>query len=259
MAFSTGALTTHGRHWATYSPLSVSTLTGWYDFSDSSTLFTDTTRTTPVANDGDLIGSVTDKSGGSRHLTRGGAAGTEPSHKTGIQNGLSIARFDGARWLLSGATYAADTAQTVIYVINNPAGATLYGTWARTGANLVKLTGYLNLSANNIQANIGTGAGTYSESWASPAAGWHVVSHVVNNTGPISQTYGDGTLQSHDTGVPSITCDTTAAIGSRSVGALTSGLVGDMAEILFFNTSISSDDRIAVERYLGKKWGVIVA
>lgn len=65
-----------------------------WDFSDASTLFTDSTRTTPVSADGDPIGGVTDLSGAGNHLRQ--ASGAErPLYKTGILDGRSAALYGG--------------------------------------------------------------------------------------------------------------------------------------------------------------------
>ena len=42
----------------------------WYDFTDTSVLFTDAARTTAVTTNGDLVRGVSDKSGNARHISR---------------------------------------------------------------------------------------------------------------------------------------------------------------------------------------------
>ena len=74
-----------------FSPTSISGLTAWVDFSDRSTLFQDTARTSPVTTDGQSIKGVTNKAG-SVHLSEGSVP---PSYKVNIQAGLSVARFVG--------------------------------------------------------------------------------------------------------------------------------------------------------------------
>ena len=79
---------------ATWTPSALPGLTAWYDFSDETTLFTDA-GSTQVTADADLIYQANDKSGSGNHVVQATAA-SRPLYKTGIQNNLSIARFDGA-------------------------------------------------------------------------------------------------------------------------------------------------------------------
>src|SRR3989304_2387171 len=87
------------RRVSAFSPLDLSPVL-WLDFSDTSTLFTDSSGTIPVTADGDVIGYAADLSGNGNHATQGTLA-NKPLYKTGIQNGLSVARFDGSDRLLS--------------------------------------------------------------------------------------------------------------------------------------------------------------
>lgn len=240
---------------AVVTPLSIPTLTGWYDFSDIATLFQDTARATPVTADAQLIGSVADKSGGGRHLARGGAAGTEPVYKAAIRNGRSISRWDSTKWMLSGTTFAADTEQTIIVVANNTGGTTLMSPWSRSNNTNNRFTGNWNNSVNSLGAFFGTGAGSYSELWASATTGWVVVTTIVNNTGPISQVYGDRTLRSSATGTPSVILGTQTAIGSRQIGSLSNGFNSDIGEVLVFSTALGTADRVAAETFLKARWG----
>ncbi len=238
----------------TFNPTTISSLRGWYDFSDATTLWTDTVLTTPVASDNDVIGSVSDKSGGSRSLTRGGGAGTEPHYKTAQQNALSVARFDGGDWLLSGTTYAADTKQTVIACVRFPTAAADYAFWTRTNATNNRFQAYHGLDGN-IYGKIGTGSSTYLETW-SGATSAIVISLIVNNSGAVSKLYGNGVLRDSSSGTPSIGLGTQIAIGSAGLNALSLGLVGDVFEVLVFNDELSSTDRSASEVYLMTKWGI---
>ena len=67
-----------------------SDLLAWWDFSDASTLYQAADLTNPVSADGQTILSVSDKSGNDVTLSHATAG---PTYKTGIQNGLSVARF----------------------------------------------------------------------------------------------------------------------------------------------------------------------
>ena len=71
-------------------------LVNWYDASDISTLFTDSSCMTAVSNDGDAVGCWMDKSpnGGSNHITQASAA-MMPSYEANEIYGHSVLKFDG--------------------------------------------------------------------------------------------------------------------------------------------------------------------
>lgn len=66
----------------------------WFDFSDMSTLFQDSARTTPVTAAGQPIGGVLDKSGNGNHLGQATAA-FRPTWNL-LPNGKMGAQFDGS-------------------------------------------------------------------------------------------------------------------------------------------------------------------
>lgn len=69
---------------------------GWYDPSDLSTMWTDTSGTTQVTSDGDLVARIDDKSGNGRHLIQATST-ARPTYKT--SGGLHWLDFDGGDWL----------------------------------------------------------------------------------------------------------------------------------------------------------------
>lgn len=240
-------------------PLQVPNLLGWYDFSDPSVMFTDA-GVNRVQADGNAIYQINDKSGTGRHLTRGGGAGTEPTYKVGIQNNRSIARFDGGDWLTNqGGFPLAATVASIIAVYKNPGGTTVYGAWAWSDNTNARLQVNVNNGDTNINTNIGTGAATYNEIWTAPPVGAVVHTVIVNNTGAVSKTYGNGVLVDSASGTPGISTSSSFAIGSRqsSTGAgLTSGYVGDFMELVIFNAELTDAQRQPIERYFASKWNI---
>lgn len=82
----------------------------WYDFSDLTTLFTDTDGTTNVTADGDLVARIEDKSGNGHHLIQS----TPTSRATYRTNGTNQwLEFDG------GDMYRIDTDTDILRNVNS--------------------------------------------------------------------------------------------------------------------------------------------
>ncbi len=84
------------------------------DYSVGASLFTDTGRTTPVAADGDAIAGQFNL-GGSVHPSQSTAA-NRPLYKVAIQNGLSVALFDGVNDYLNLASFPVPQNYTIFVV-----------------------------------------------------------------------------------------------------------------------------------------------
>lgn len=89
-----------------FAPTAIAGIKAWYDFSDISVLWQNAARSTPVASDGDPIGGMTDKSGVGNHLAQS-TSGSRPLYKIGIQNNLSVSRYDGTDDYLSTSPFTA--------------------------------------------------------------------------------------------------------------------------------------------------------
>lgn len=108
-----------------FDPATVSSLRGWYDFSDATTMFTDAAFTTPVSADGQTILSMRDKSGQGNDVTE---ALNGPTYKTAIQNGLSVGRGDGVNDVLTDAapnTIPGGNAPLTLFFAMNTGGGNL--------------------------------------------------------------------------------------------------------------------------------------
>lgn len=83
---------------STFNPHDIAGLRDW-DFSDVSSLFQDSAKTTPVTADGQVIGAANDLSSNGDDVLQPTAA-RKPLYKVNIKNGLSVAQFDGSDdWL----------------------------------------------------------------------------------------------------------------------------------------------------------------
>lgn len=77
---------------AAFSPLAVAPL-GWWDVSDTATLWQDTAGTSAVTADGQSVARINDKSGNGLHMTQA-VASRRPVYRT--SGGLHWLEFDGA-------------------------------------------------------------------------------------------------------------------------------------------------------------------
>jgi hypothetical protein len=110
----------------------ISGLQYWYDFTDTSKLYQDSARTTPVAANSDPIGCVDDKSSNSRNALQATAA-KRPLYKTNIQNSKAAALFDGSNdYLQALFTLAQPIHIFTVYKVN---GASSFGRLFSGGTN----------------------------------------------------------------------------------------------------------------------------
>lgn len=103
-------------------PDDIAGLVAWYDFGEAATLFTDTSRTSPVASDGDAIAGVEDLSGAGNHLLQS-TGGSRPAYKTSILNSLDAALFDGGDSLQISTSPDYTQPNTVVLVAKHGDGA----------------------------------------------------------------------------------------------------------------------------------------
>lgn len=239
-----------------FAPTDISGLVAWYDFSDITTLFTDSARTTAVTADADPIGGVTDKSGSANHLGQG-TASKRPTYKVAIQNSKSIARFDGSDDILSrtASIPSISTGATLCMVIKYASDEYSFA-----------LGGYYNGAAYRLLSSSSKHYGNLQTTAGAPA----------NIGGAVASTsFGIVTLRyAAATGVRLLrvnTTDTTNTITAANIlqnqtllylgGAehdthVFSNLNGDIAECILYDSALSDANRDSVLTYLNTKWAV---
>lgn len=263
-----------------FSPTSVSDLVGWWDFSDASTLYTDS-GTTLVSADGDVIGQANDKSGNGRHFrqTDNTMRGT---YQTGEKAGLSVLRLDGANdYMVNTAAASAfdflhtggntvfmvikvglvANPNTYYYLIDN---MTLAGsTGARRGYNI-----YYDDSGGRNDAYVHFIAGTgivvlNAANDRAPAQTWvtnSIVSDPTNATAAsrsyIRKNGTDAVNNNSSTGSTSATSATYALTVGAAGGDGANPCPCDIGEILIYSRALPDAERSAVGTYLLNKWGI---
>lgn len=222
----------------------------WVDFSDITTLFQNTARTTPVTADGQSILGVNDKSGNNNHLSN--AAG--PLYKTGILNSKSAALFASAssQFLTNivAATPIITNADYTVITVEKPTIATTIPLWGITSAS----TSYAlqNTTTQWVFNTAVTGPVAHDAvTFLNTAHIWHVKFDVSEMDGFVKHD-GAAAWSSNTavtTYVPSIECHW----ARRSSGPFYDGYA---FERFVFNSLLSDAQVAAVRNYLNTKWTV---
>lgn len=226
-----------------------------------------------AANDGDLVSTWTDHSGGSVALAA--ATTARPAYKTSVLNSLPVVRFDGTTDRLAGTTAALlnvqkgdDLACTVI-VCAIPAAGNYFFSWGNTGGSSPAVaTVYQDEGGGeqNLRWDQTDNAALNSTIQSSRDDSFDkAVGNVTTFkfTGTAITGYKNGTIVTGMSAVAS-NIGTKANLNSYAIGCLhrsadTAFYGGDIAEMLIYDTALSDANRGAVEAYLGTKYGVTVA
>ena len=220
---------------------------------------------TPAANNNN-VAQWNDRSGNGRNASHA-TVGERPNYQTGVLNGLPVIRFTAANGdrLLSANVTSGNTASVfavaswsslsssnpgIIHAA--PTGSAFSGTttdkvigmWvSNTGSNMVWGRG---VQSNNTQRDIPQATGTTINtfySFANVYDGSNITQYV-NNTGAGSVTY-NGTLKSwSDFG-----------IGRQA----SESWDGDIAEVIAYNQSVNSAQRIIINNYLAAKYNLTLS
>jgi len=228
---------------AAWSPADLSPLF-WVDADDSATI----TIATGVSQ-------WADKSGNAYHLVQA-TGSAQPAVASGALNGLDVVRFNGSSHRLAVSSFpTAESAYSVYIVVDkaaDPANASpKVGAWHGTSDGGVSNASHFPFSDGNVYESFGSSArktvGNLTPSLAS-ARIWNV-----NSASGAWSTYLDGTSV-FSTGTNTVGMSSTFHVGSN--GGSTVFLEGDVAEIVMFNSVLSTGDRQALEGYLAWKWGL---
>lgn len=242
-----------------FSPTLVPGLTGWWDASDSATLFDATSGGSAVAADGG-VARWEDKSGNGRHWTQG-TSGNRPARKTAVRNSLDVLRFDGSNDLMQANGWQADDVVSAsAFTCFAVAVATSVTTDSGLGFSNQMITGdeaaWLSLfffRSSGLVGVFATDSDFRSVTSSYSAGDWKAFSSWWSSSNEqLSLTVNGGTAS-------------TAALASLfgtangmnlGAGGSNTRLNGDIAELIFYNVALSATDREAVESYLIDKWAI---
>jgi len=228
---------------APFSPRDIAGLQLWLDFSDVSTLFQDSAKTNPVASDGDVIGAAEDKSDNGNDALQS-TTSKKPLYKTGIQNGLSIGRFDGTEDFLQISLGVVSRTIVIVYqtVINQV--NVLCGTEGE-GVNTVEV--FNNTTTLSFDGQIAfEGKFAVNGGGYSGFAENHVVAFSNDEWRLLFGEYKIGQVPNFRN------------IGRRDTTSASPNffLAGDIGEAFIFNSVLTSADKASMETFLNNKWSI---
>lgn len=231
-----------------FTPLSLSP-TLWLDASDTSTI-------TSAAN---RVSAWADKSGNGNNAAQG-TAGLKPTTNTTTMNGRNVLDFSSN--LIVTSSFTLSTVQTVFIVFTSASSAVQI--LCEQGANYNSNPGqihYIN-NATSYASGYNRGATAAANgdaaSMATRTSGAHQLSLQAGGSYATLLGWQDGAaltktqIYNNTSGVSNATA--VLNIGDRSGGAV-APLAGSIAEIIIYNSSLSTTDRQAVEAYQKSKWG----
>lgn len=193
-------------------------------------------------NDGDTVSSWTDASGNNNHATAATAA-NRPTFKKNIINGKPVLRYDGNSDVLVLTTLLTTVRQAfivmkwdnqVIDYVPILGGTTTYDYHGPGGASGVIIF-Y-----------------SYTSACVLGGSAWN------NGT-----SYGPTLVPKDKTNFQLVelqpSCNTTVGNISNDRGSAARSIHGDIAEVILYNTTLSTTDRQKVERYLRDKYKLTIA
>jgi len=262
-----------------FAPSGITGLQLWLDASDASTLYDATTGGSLVAADGG-VARWEDKSGNDRHATQG-TSGSRPVRKASVQNGLDGLRFDGSDdYLVAGTAsmftflHSSTSSWFVIFRAGDVADPdTFYflcgtaGTVVSPGGAYIRHETRNTLSQTGI-AHISGGNGARTNNYRSGPGGnvYQVASLVSDQTESLAENrsflrVNGGAAATESSSTEAL--DTSDPRDGFGIGALKGSsntyggfLLGDICEIIVYDSALSDTDREAVENYLMTKWAI---
>ena len=222
------------------SPTDISGLQLWLDASDSST----------IIENGGTVSQWNDKSGNGYNVSQG-TASNQPTYTASALNSKSVVRFDGNDELTNGSAtvVGGSTNRTVFVVFNSTGGsATSYGVTLGDSTS----TGQTFGVSKEIAVRVNGGYRT----WTTAVDSTHAIVTIVldgTSTTDLSAWKNGSSLTASSTGTQTINTAAGIIIGNGTAGG---NLVGDVAEIIVYNSALSTSDRESVESYLSTKWGI---
>lgn len=236
MGASQQVISSYGGADAPFSPADIAGLLAWYK-ADAITGLADN----------DPVATWPDSSASGFDATAEG--GQRPTYKTNELNGKPVVRFDGTSDTMASSYPTSQKPFSVFAVVkatNFDDYRCIIGSFVNTGIEwrLNQTTGNQNMDK---QATSGIGTSTVA---VAPAT-WTVISATYSNTGVWAYYFG---TTADNSGTQDVAFSaTTMILGSASGIHL---FLGDMAEIICYDSVLSAPNLVLVQEYLEAKYGL---
>lgn len=233
----------------TFSPKSIAGLALWVDASDASTY----TVATGVSE-------WRDKSGNGRNFSQS-TANNQPAVTTNAQNGRTSFTFDGTNDSLTGPAAFSLTSTHSVFAVLNPSVRKIASFLAGSvSTELIYGDGSSSFSGGKFAA-FGVARAVYGGGTITTGV-YQIVSVVC--LGASMPT--DLSMWTNGTGGPisvvtAGTAPTAALTGALTIGTSSANQFwnGGIAEMLIYSRSVTTAERVAIQRFLSAKWGISVA
>jgi hypothetical protein len=264
-----------------FTPQSISGLNMWLDASDANTLFTNSSGTSPVSENGDSIAAWKDKSPNGYLFSQVSTAKRPIYTKNGL-NGLSVMSYDGEQYLRS--------ATSIPFYTTNSSGGSFFVVFKTTStANQRFLMFYQNTTiyqycdgstelgyttGNGTPGNFGVhnGCGNATVAQEQIVENTYVMMNLnlgTSETAPANVTvYKNGSQQGVNNdnngfysagSYPASNNARYLIIGARLLFGYTDAEsihIGTIAELIWFKNPVTAQQQQQIEGYLSNKWGL---
>ena len=250
-------------------PLSFgSSLEGWYDFKDLTTLFQNSNGTTAVTSDMQYVGYWGDKSGKGRHLIQATSA-DQPRYYSGDSKGIFFSGYKSLK-CINGATWAGNLNTFTIFIVYTPPtnlgsyslNPTIFSFGHESNPYAINLTcdGSLqvtNTSSLSIPYNYYTSK-IIPDNYLGMYYNVKQLHTIVKTSSTTQIGLKDRTEMTDVGSFASATSYTDLIFGYNSLNQMASTFEGYIKEVIFYSRNLSSIEYLNIINYLIEKYTIDV-
>jgi hypothetical protein len=236
-----------------FSPLSISNCCLWLDAADSTTLFTDTGGTLPVSTGSTTLKYWKDKSSSNNNATN---TGSNPVVRFNALNSLNLVTFSLTNYLNLTSTLLPNggTNATYFFVLRTTdTGVQVFFSHGPNPAVQYQTPQFF-FASQNVYSDTYGGTAIYDNSVQTNN---YIVTSFTRNTTLNGWMNGSSFIGGNGA---TLLGNTGTGFATLGIGRVTSTLsypfIGDIAEVVIYNTDLDTTSRQLVEGHLANKWGL---